>query len=54
MLCRHIFQSGNTSLVHSYDINYADNVKYITFCGIVIHMSKVRKIYANVLENIIK
>ena len=30
VLSRDTFQSDNTSLVHSYDINYADNVKYIT------------------------
>ena len=31
VLSRHTFQADNTSLVHSYDVYYADNVKYIKF-----------------------
>ena len=53
VLSRHTFQSDSTSLVYNYDINYADNVKYMT-CGQFIHLCKVRKIDANILETIIK
>ena len=31
VLSGHTFQSDSTSLVHSYDIYYADNVKYMNF-----------------------
>ena len=51
LLSRHIFHSDGTSLVHSYYINYADNVKYMT---VVDKLGKVRNIYANILENIKK
>ena len=56
MLSRHTFQADSTSLVHSYDVYYADNVKYIHFVDKLYTwvVGKVRKIDANILENIIK